>query len=227
MSCRSRCRKIDVMRKLFPPTRLRNLSRLLSVLSVLAMLSMPCTAAARSGATSLPAPVAADLPGARLAGEGSFRWMGIKIYDATLWVGDSGLDPAAPYAHRFALDLAYARDLEGSKIAQASSEQIEKLGEGSAEQREAWTRRMEQLFPDVSDGTHITGVYLPGRGAHFYRDGKRLGDIADRDFARAFFAIWLDPRTSAPDLRAALLRHAAKRPAAVAVDDPTNPATAR
>jgi hypothetical protein len=32
------------------------------------------------------------------------------------------------------------------------------------------------------------------------------GEIAEPEFARLFFAIWLDPRTSAPDLRAALLR---------------------
>ena len=32
-----------------------------------------------------------------------------------------------------------------------------------------------------------------------------LGEIADPEFGRAFFAIWLDPRTSAPQLRANLL----------------------
>lgn len=205
----------------------RKLHRLLSRAIVLCGLGIAATLPALAGPTSLPAAVAADMPGARLAGEGSFRWMGLKIYDAVLWVGHSGLDPATPFAHGFALDLAYARNLEGRKIAQASSEQIEKLGEGSADQRAAWARHMEQLFPDVTEGSHITGVYLPGRGANFYRDGKRLGEITDPDFARAFFSIWLDPRTSAPDLRTALLRNAVNRPAGVAVDNPTPPSTAR
>lgn len=194
---------------------------------LIALLCMAAPCIALAGATSLPATVAAEMPGARLAGEGSYQWFGLKIYDATLWVGENGLDPASPYAHRFALDLAYARNLDGKKIAQSSREQMAKLGKGSAEQREAWTRRMEQLFPDVAEGTHITGVYLPGHGASFYRDGTRLGDIADREFARAFFAIWLDARTSAPDLRAALLRDAAKRPAGSAIGNPPNPPAAR
>jgi hypothetical protein len=194
---------------------------------LIALLCMAAPCIALAGAAGLPATVAAELPGARLAGEGSYQWFGLKIYDAALWVGENGLDPASPYAHRFALDLAYARNLDGRKIAQSSREQMAKLGEGSAEQREAWTRRMEQLFPDVTEGTHITGVYLPGSGASFYRDGKRLGDIADRDFAKSFFAIWLDPRTSAPDLRADLLRNPAKRPAGDAINNPPDPPAAR
>ena len=37
---------------------------------------------------------------------------------------------------------------------------------------------------------------------------EKLGRIDDADFANAFFGIWLNERTSAPDLRAALLRPA-------------------
>ena len=45
--------------------------------------------------------------------------------------------------------------------------------------------------------------------ARFVFNGRPLGEIADADFARRFFGIWLDPRTSAPELRAALLRRPA------------------
>ena len=34
-----------------------------------------------------------------------------------------------------------------------------------------------------------------------------LGSIQEPAFARAFFGIWLDARTSAPELRAALLQN--------------------
>ena len=64
---------------------------------------------------------------------------------------------------------------------------------------------MTALFPDVKEGTHITGIYLPNESVRFYLDGQWLGEIRDADFARAFFAIWLDPKTSAPDLRKKLL----------------------
>ena len=53
-------------------------------------------------------------------------------------------------------------------------------------------------------GDHLIGLYRP-EGAYFYQGERLLGAIASPAFAAAFFAIWLDGRTSAPDLRAALL----------------------
>jgi hypothetical protein len=57
----------------------------------------------------------------------------------------------------------------------------------------------------VRKGDTITGFFLPDRGARFYLGSRALGEVADLDFARRFFAIWLDPRTAAPAVRAALL----------------------
>lgn len=149
-----------------------------------------------------------EIPAARLAGEGGFRWFGLKLYDAQLWVGDAGYQPTA----RFALELQYARALQGAKIAAASRDEIAKLGLGTESQRAAWLAAMTRLFPDVREGSRITGVNRPGQGARFYLDGALLGEIDDPQFASAFFAIWLDPKTSAPALREALLKDAAKRP---------------
>jgi hypothetical protein len=56
------------------------------------------------------------------------------------------------------------------------------------------------VFPDVQSGDRITGLYLPGQGARFYFGERLLGEVNDAEFARAFFAIWLDPRTRAPAL---------------------------
>jgi hypothetical protein len=42
---------------------------------------------------------------------------------------------------------------------------------------------------------------------------KPIGNIDDAEFARAFFAIWLDPKTSEPSLRKQLLGlNASQRP---------------
>ena len=64
---------------------------------------------------------------------------------------------------------------------------------------------MAGIFPDVRPGDHILGVQLPDAARFFFND-RTIGTIDDPAFARAFFAIWLDARTSAPDLRAALLK---------------------
>jgi hypothetical protein len=70
---------------------------------------------------------------------------------------------------------------------------------------------MKAIFPDVKEGEHITGVYLPNQGARFYLNGNLLGEVRDPDFAHAFFAIWLDPRTSDKKLRSALLADAGQK----------------
>lgn len=159
-------------------------------------------------AASIPAAVKNEISNARLAGQGSFRWFGLKIYDAQLWVGDRGYRPDHPESAKFALSLNYARGLYGNQIARNSLDEIRKLGFGTAAQQVIWLKEMEALFPDVHEGTSISGIYLPGQGVRFYLDGKPLGEIADAEFALAFFAIWLDQRTSAPSLRKQLLSSA-------------------
>lgn len=150
----------------------------------------------------------AEVSAARLAGEGDYRWFGLKIYAAQLWVGEVGYRSDAA----FALDLHYARNLSGAKIAEASRDEISKLGLGSEAQRAAWLAGMTRLLPDVAEGDHLTGAFKPGFGVRFYFNGKLQGEINDPQFAQAFFAIWLDPKTSAPALRKALLGNAGSNP---------------
>jgi len=170
--------------------------------ALLAALMLLCCGALHAAA---PAHIEQNLPQARLAGKGAFTYFTLKIYDAELWVGQEGYRPGAT---PFVLDLRYARKLDGVKIAEASFEQMEKIGAGTPAQREQWLAKMKAIFPDVKEGTHISGVYLPAGGALFYLDGKTLATVQDQDFARAFFAIWLDPKTTARALREALLKDA-------------------
>ena len=162
---------------------------------------------ALAGASAAPAPIDTHLPQARQAGSGVFTYFGMKIYDAQLWVGEKGYQSGAP----FVLDLVYARKLNGVKIAEASADEMAKLNAGTAAQRQVWLARMKEIFPDVKEGSRISGVFLPAAGARFYLDGKPLAAVPDPEFARAFFAIWLDPATSAKKLRTALLKDAAPR----------------
>ena len=179
--------------------------------AVLWLLAVCCMMASYAADTNAPAHIQKELAPAYLSGQGSFRWFGIKIYDAQLWVGDKGFNSNTPDNSKFALDLRYARSLQGRKIAEASRDQIQKSGLANAQQLAEWQSRMEQIFPDVNEGTHLTGIYLPNTGARFYLDGKAIGEIMDAAFAQAFFAIWLSPKTTAPQLRNALLAGAAAR----------------
>ena len=138
------------------------------------------------------------LSGLKRRGSGEFRRFGFLVYEATLWAKD---DPQRP---PLALRLDYKRAIEGKAIAAASVKEMRRFvtDEGLLQR---WGERMQQIFPDVSPGDHILGVY-GSDGARFYQNDNLLGRIELPGFAEAFFSIWLDARTSAPELRAALLQ---------------------
>ena len=158
-------------------------------------------------AREVPPPVHAALPEAQLTGSGRLTYFGLHVYDAQLFT------PSAFDARRFAdqpfgLELTYARRLEGKRIAERSRDEMARLGVGSEAQRERWLATMTRLFPDVDKGRRLLGINVPGVGARFFADDRPLGEVDDPAFARAFFAIWLDERTSEPGLRAQLLQSA-------------------
>lgn len=159
-------------------------------------------------ATSAPAYIARDIAGARPAGSGRLTWFGLHIYDARLYVPEGGIDVSDLASQRFALELTYARRLQGSAIAERSRDEIAKLKLGSDEQLAEWLRQMIKIFPDVTAGQTLTGVHLAAGVTRFYFDSRFIGAIDDPAFGRAFFAIWLDPKTSAPKLRTELLQRA-------------------
>ena len=152
-----------------------------------------------------PAEVVAEMPGARLLGQGRLRFLGMRIYDARLWVAAASAAASDWAAAPLALELLYARGLEGIKIAERSLAEMQRQGEIDAAKAARWLGAMKQVFPDVQSGDRITGLHLPGLGARFFVNGQLKGEVRDAEFARLFFGIWLSPRSSEPSLRDALL----------------------
>lgn len=144
-----------------------------------------------------------DIPGAALVGQGDFTWFGWRVYQARLW----SLAVPVSWEQPFALELIYRRELSRDTLVQASLEEMRRLGGPSLDEARlaAWDGEMRKAFVDVQSGQRIVGLYLPGEGGSFYIDGELRHSVADTDFARAFFAIWLDARTRHPQLRRELL----------------------
>ncbi|MFJ2982494.1 MULTISPECIES: chalcone isomerase family protein [unclassified Pseudomonas] len=143
------------------------------------------------------------LPEARQVGSGEFTWFGLSVYTARLWSASSPQGWQQP----FALELIYHRALSRDTLVQASLDEMRRLAERPLPPAtlERWTQAMQGAFVDVQPGMRISGVYLPGQGSRFYVDGQLRHEVADPAFARAFFAIWLDPRARDPQLRQRLL----------------------
>ena len=163
-----------------------------------------CAGISHAQPPSAPEPgvhIRALIPAAQLVGAGRYTWFGFHAYDAALYAdGGRYTDKAG-----FALELTYARNFKGSAIAERSIGEIGKLGFGQESELDQWRSTLAQIFPDVKPGDRLTGVSPALGPAQFFHNGRAIGSLDDDKLRRAFFAIWLDARTSAPDLRARLL----------------------
>ena len=152
-------------------------------------------------AQTLPQSVLLDVPSLTPRGEGVMRFYGLKVYDVRLWTA------MKPHAHHepFALELVYDMSLKGADIAERSVMEMRRQGHMDEEKLKRWGAEMARIFPDIRQGDTLIGVSIPGKGARFYNREKFIATVADAEFARAFFDIWLSEKTSAPHVRVKLL----------------------
>lgn len=155
-------------------------------------------------ATPPPAEVAAAVSGVRLLGRGALRYFGLPVYEARLWTA-ADFSPTRFEGHAFALELQYARKLEGADIVRRSIVEMRRSGTLDEGQARAWEAELARAIPDVAPGDRLIGVHLPGGQTGFFHNGRLTSAVADPAFARAFFGIWLARSTSEPELRRRLL----------------------
>ena len=156
-----------------------------------------------AGAQTAPSEVSGEWPQARLVGSGRLRFFGLHIYDARLWA-PSRVQADVWASQALALELQYARALNGRLIAERSLEEMRRQGALDRDLAERWLQTMTATFPDVREGDRLTGIHRPGESARFFLNGGFKGEWRDADIARQFFGIWLAPQTSEPALRTAL-----------------------
>lgn len=159
--------------------------------------------AGQAMAQSAPAG-AVSQQGLQPAGQGTLRFLGLRIYEARLWVAPGF--QASDYAARpLALELHYHRDFTAQAIAARSIQEMRRVGRFSEEQAVRWQQALQAALPDVKEGDRLMGLYEPGAGAVFRMGGQTVGEVKDPEFSRLFFGIWLSPQTSEPALRQALI----------------------
>ena len=147
---------------------------------------------------------AGALPQAVSAGTGRLTFFGFAVYDAQLWV-TPGFRRSTLASQPLALQLRYLRGFKAADIARRSLQEMQRAGPIDAATAQRWEDDLRRVLPDMQEGDRVLGVHRPGSGAEFFHNGQRIGLVADADFARRFFAIWLGPATSEPGLREALL----------------------
>ena len=179
------------------PAKSRLVSRCAAcILALCLALSFPAFAVV------LPPAVAAQHPELDRVGGGEMRWLGFKLYDAALWARTRG-EAAVVDAH--ALSIRYARAISSERLVSVSLDEMRRLGVADEARLARWGEALAAALPSVQAGDTLAALHRPGEGARFWHQGEPSGEIRDAELARAFFAIWLDPRTREPELRAQLL----------------------
>lgn len=168
------------------------------------LLGLTNAAPAQVASPEISAEIKAELSGGKLSGQGKLTFFGIHVYDARLWVQD-GFKAIDSGRVPLALELEYARSLNGKSIAERSLDEMKRSADINDAKAKDWLAQMKTLFTDVNKGDRITGVQVPGAATRIFINGKLRGEIRDAEFTRLFFGIWLSPLTSEPKLRDALL----------------------
>ena len=176
-----------------------------------AVLWIPVGPVPRSGIGGLSAGSAPGSPDRAVSPAPAMRAAPAASESAPTPPGPSAATLSAPFDRDFVLELRYAMELSGKRIAERSDQEIARQPERATDsERARWLERMQAIFPDVRAGDRIAGVYRVNGTTRFFLNDRLIGEVAEPAFGRAFFGIWLDPRTSEPAMRDALLRGLAR-----------------
>jgi len=145
------------------------------------------------------------VPSAKVNGNAELRHYGKPVYDATLYANPNSFSPDDLTREPFAIDLAYEKPCTGHTVASNVVSSMRDMGGGSSAQLKDWNAQLTHLLPDFAIHDHLTAVYLPGQGTGFFRNGVQVGSVSGNGFARAFFGIWLNTKSTMPGVRQGLL----------------------
>ena len=174
--------------------------------ALLGSLLIPLIGMGRTPATEPRGP----LPLATLVGSSRLTFLGIGVYQASLWV-EPAFKAGEYERHAFALEIAYLRDFTNEEITQRSIIEMRRQPGFPTAQLKSWQQALRGAFPNVRKGDRITGIHNPAQGVVFITNGQQTGLVPDAEFGRFFFGIWLSVHTSEPRLREDLLAGLASR----------------
>jgi len=142
-----------------------------------------------------------------LQGYGLLRYMVfIKAYVGAFYLPPSvaATDALEPVAKR--LELQYFHAISKEDFDQSTRAKI--ADNTTPFQFEQLQSRMDQLgaiYQDVQPGDRYSLTFVPGQGTELALNGKLLGTIPGKDFARAVFGVWLGANPIDDDFRDLLL----------------------
>ncbi|HOO76863.1 MAG TPA: chalcone isomerase family protein [bacterium] len=132
----------------------------------------------------------------------------VDVYVAGLYLQERSSDPGrildSGGIKRIVMHFVYSR-VDREKLVEAWGEGLqENLGSDLERLRPALAQ-LDGWMETVEAGDTMVFTALPGRGLEVEIKGRIKGIIADPDFARLFWAVWLGPEPPNPGLKRGLL----------------------
>ena len=152
-------------------------------------------------ASELPEPLKAVRPQLLSVGSSTLRWFGIHVYDMSLYTEDQTYTTN----NAAVLSILYHISIKHRRLQDTTLEEWQRMNKGTPEQREAWIKELDAMWPDIKSGESLSAYRQSDGPTQFYFGDRLLGEIADPAFGPAFFAIWLDAECRYPKLRDKLL----------------------
>ena len=136
-----------------------------------------------------------------LVGSSQLRVAFFKVFNSKLFTKTGQWDDPL---NSFRFELTYQRNISGSFLAKRTAKEWDHL-EFDDPRRSEWEAAVLAMWPDVKKGDNIAFDVDEQGVSRFFYNGTWVGSVEDPDFAPAFIAIWLSPRTSRPAHREGLL----------------------
>ena len=170
-------------------------------LRLVAMLLVLVSATFAIAARPLPPQVLSKAPEIHPFGKGRHSWLGIRMYDATLWIVGPQWSAAAPQA----LDIEPGRAVPADTLVKNAITEMRDLKVGDARQLGIWQAELRQIIPNVRQGDQIV-IFCPDtKRTLAYLNGSSTGSIDDPSFCPAVMSVWLHPQTKHQAIRKSLL----------------------
>lgn len=128
-------------------------------------------------------------------GQASFRWLGIHLYDATLWSDAARFDWSAPMA----LELSYDMGISGADLLDTTMDEIARM-EGEQPDQAALRQALRPCMKSVSDGDHYVAAASGADQISLWLNGAQTCSVSHAGVKQRFLGIWLADNSRSPAL---------------------------
>jgi Chalcone isomerase-like len=156
-----------------------------------------------SGHRPLPPQVLSGAPGIHAFGKGRQSWLGIRVYDATLWIVGPQWSAAAPHA----LEIEPGRDVAADTLINSAIAEMRSLKVGDESKLGIWRAEMKKVLPNVRQGDQVVIFCADSNRTLAYLNNSSTGEVDDPSFCPAVMSVWLHPQTKHQAMRRSLLRN--------------------